>query len=88
MSLIEKSDVKNHPSARYHKEIYLGRRASQPGATGFSVNELDAENTKQSEFVQDYSAEHAVAGMPVTSAKDSTGFIGPQAPAASKSAQS
>ena len=36
MSLIKKSDVKNHLSPRNHKGIHLYRVESQPDATGFS----------------------------------------------------
>ena len=36
MSLIKKSDVKNHLSSRYRRGIHLAPRASQPDATGFS----------------------------------------------------
>jgi hypothetical protein len=36
MSLIKKSDVKNHLSARRHKGNHPYRPVSQPDATGFS----------------------------------------------------
>ncbi|MGA8042424.1 MAG: hypothetical protein WCA37_06430 [Terracidiphilus sp.] len=36
MSLIKKSDVKNHLSARRHNGNHLYRPVSQPDATGFS----------------------------------------------------
>jgi hypothetical protein len=87
MSLIKKSDVENHIAPRHRKEIRLSRHESRPDATGFSVAELNAVNAEQSEFVVDYSAEHAIARMPVTQVVKSIDFIGPQAPAASKSAQ-
>ncbi len=87
MNLIKKSGVKNHISSSHRKEIRLCRPENRPDATGSSVAELNAGNAKQSEFVEDYSAEHMIVDMPVTPAVDSIYFIGPQAPAASKSAQ-
>ena len=87
MSLVKKVDVKNHISSRFRKEIRLFRRESQPDATGSSVAEVKAANAKQSEFVEDYSAEHAVAGKLVTPKAEPGDFTSPQAPAALKSVQ-
>ena len=42
MSLIKKSDVKNHLSPRYRTKIHLCPPVSQPDATGYSVAEPDA----------------------------------------------
>lgn len=39
MSLVKKSDVKNHLSSHHKKGIHLNRPLSQPDATGFSVEE-------------------------------------------------
>jgi hypothetical protein len=39
MSLVWKSDVKNHLSPHHQKGIHLDRPLSQPDATGFSVEE-------------------------------------------------
>jgi len=39
MSLVKKSDVKNHLSPHHQKGIHLNRPPSQPDATGFSVEE-------------------------------------------------
>ncbi len=39
MSLVKKSDVKNHLSPHHQKGIHLNRPLSQPDATGFSVDE-------------------------------------------------
>lgn len=36
MSLIKKSDVKNHLSSRHRRGLHLATPASQPDATGFS----------------------------------------------------
>jgi hypothetical protein len=42
MSLIKKSDVKNHLSSRNRSEIHLHRSSSQPDATGFSGGQSDS----------------------------------------------
>ena len=50
MSLVKKSDVKNHLSPHYQKEIHLDRPLSEPDATGFSVEEparSDSEEQRQ-----------------------------------------
>jgi hypothetical protein len=86
MSLIKKSDVKNHISSSRRKKG-LCRPESRSDATGFSVAGLNAVKAKQLKFIVDYSTEHAIAGVRVTPTANSTGFTGPQAPAASKSAQ-
>jgi hypothetical protein len=39
MSLVKRSDVKNHLSPHHQKGIHLDRPLSQPDATGFSVEE-------------------------------------------------
>lgn len=88
MIIIKKSDVKNHLSARLRDHHYLDKPASQADTTGFSVVELEAIKARQSEFVEDYFAQHAIDGKPMTQGADSPDFNGPQAPAASKGAQS
>ena len=42
MSLIKKSDVKNHLSPRHHRTIHLVVPESQPDATGFSGEQSDS----------------------------------------------
>lgn len=42
MSLIKKSDVKNHLSSRHRRTIHLVVPASQPDATGFSGEQSDS----------------------------------------------
>lgn len=41
MSLIKKSDVKNHLSPRHRRAIHFAVPASQPDATGFSGEQSD-----------------------------------------------
>lgn len=86
MSLIKQSDVKNHLSSRHRTEIHLQPPVSGPDATGSPSAEPDTKNANPSEFVTDYSTEHAAAGNPVTPAVNSTGSVDPLASAASKSA--
>ena len=46
MSLIRKSDVKNHLSAHHRTEIHLVRPESQSDATGFAHEEVAGEDPK------------------------------------------
>ena len=87
MSLIKKSDVKNHLSPRYRTKIHLCQPESQPDATGFSVAEPDAIKANPSSFAEDFVAEHSSSGAAVAPADPVPGSIRPQAPTASKSAQ-
>ena len=50
MSLIKKSDVKNHLSPHFRTKIHLCEPVSQPDATGYSVAEPDAINANPSQF--------------------------------------
>ena len=63
MSLIKKSDVKNHFAARRHKRHQLNRSPSEPDATGFSGIDpvaYDASRSPSShDFVQEHSATSA-----------------------------
>ncbi|MGB6690845.1 MAG: hypothetical protein WBE76_23675 [Terracidiphilus sp.] len=87
MSLLNQSDVKNHLSSRFRTKIHLQPPVSRPDATGLSAAEPGAKNTNPSEFVKDYSMDHAIPGKPVTPTVNATGSIDPLASAASKSAQ-
>ncbi len=87
MSLIKKSDVKNHLSARYRKEVHLGKQVSQPDATGFSKAEPGAGKVKPSVFAEDFNVEHSFPCTGVAPSDPLTDSNCPQAPAASKSAQ-
>lgn len=64
MSLIKKSDVKNHLSARHQNRIHIAP-VSQPDATGFSgTNEPSVEVS----FTQDFTGDHTT---PATTAAHS-----------------
>ena len=52
MSLIDKTDVKNHLSARYRTQIHLTPPASQPDATGIPHEESASAEAKASSSVQ------------------------------------
>jgi hypothetical protein len=87
MSLIKKSDVKNHLSARYRKEVHLDKPASRPDAVGFSKAEPGARKANPSDFAKDFQAEHSFSGSALAPSDPLTGSIGPQVPAASQRAQ-
>lgn len=87
MSLIKKSDAKNHLSARYRKEVHLGKRGSQPDATGFSRAEPGAGRINPSDPAKNCHAEHSFSGTALEPSDRLTDSNRPQAPAASKSAQ-
>jgi hypothetical protein len=99
MSLIEKSDGKNHISARFHKLVYLDRSKSLPDATGISGPDPGpdgADVTKSdmpgpsllqpspSEFAKDFLAEHSFSRTAGLSANHPVGAASSQAPATSK----
>ena len=64
MSLIKKSDVKNHLSLRYRTQIHLSQPESQPDATGFSVVEMGKVQSDRSTFAEDFVAEHLLLASP------------------------
>lgn len=85
MSLIKKSDVKNHLSPRHRTQIHLCEPESQPDATGFSAAESGAIQPDTSDSAKDLVAEHASSGSALAQGAPLIGSIGPQAPATSKS---
>jgi hypothetical protein len=87
MSLVKRSDVKNHLSPRYRTKIHPWPLLSQPDATGFSVAESDTFSANASEFAKDYVGEHSSSGVAVAPTDPVAGLIRPQAPAPSKRAR-
>ena len=82
MSLIRKSDVKNHLSARYRPQVHLARPDSQFGAAN-----SDAVSTGSEGFARDFLGEHSepvVILAPDKPLNDSTKL---RAPARSSSVQ-
>jgi hypothetical protein len=87
MSLINRSDVKNHLSPRFRTEIHLCDPVSQPDATGYSVPEPDAIKAGPSTFAQDFVAEHSSPSVTAAQGAHLPGSFRLEAPAVSKSAQ-
>ena len=87
MSLIKKSDVKNHLSSRHRTEIHLCPPESQPDATGFSAAESGVVPPDTSDSAKALVAEHSSSDSAVAQGEPLVGSIGRQAPATSKSVQ-
>jgi hypothetical protein len=85
VSLIKKSDVKNHLSPRHRTEIHLCPPESQPDATGFSAAEAGTVQPDASNSAQDRIAELSSSGRAPAPGNPGIGAIGSQAPATSKS---
>ena len=88
MSLIKKSDAKNHLHSPFLTKIHLCPPVSQPDATGYCVAEPDITQPNPSDFAEAVIAEHSSSGIAVAPTDPVTGSIRPQAPAASKSVRS
>lgn len=84
MSLIKKSDVKNHLSPRYRTKIHLCQPVSQPDATGYSVAEPDIIRANQSNFAADFVAEHSSPGVAATPGGHLPGSFHPETPTVAK----
>ncbi len=61
MSLIKKSDVKNHLSLQHQNRIHIAP-VSQPDATGYSGTNQAPVETDQSRFTQDFTGDHTTFG--------------------------
>lgn len=99
MSIVRKSDIKNHLSARYRKGIHLAK----PGSDLNVASELDTQAGTPTNFTNDFQSEHSSVEKATApknapqNAPDSapnsaphsaeTDSMAPQAPAASKSAE-
>lgn len=87
MSLIKKSDVKNHLSSRHRTKIQLSEPASLPDATGYSGAEPDATDESPSAFTGDSSAEHTIAVMPAIPASKPADTTDSRVPETSRNAR-
>ncbi len=87
MSVIKRSDVKNHLHSPFLTRIHLVQPESQPDATGYSVAEPETIKANPSGFAEDLIAEHSSSGFSVAPTEQVTGSSSQQAPNASKSAQ-
>lgn len=65
MSLVKKSDVKNHLSAQFRKAIHLSYPDSQPDATGFSGAGSISIPASPSTFAEDLNEEHSATGKSI-----------------------
>jgi hypothetical protein len=87
MSLVKRSDVKDHLSVRDSTKIHLCEPVSQPDATGFSGVEADASLANPSDFAKDFVAEHSSSGTAAAQGNRLISSFGSQEPAKSKSVQ-
>jgi len=87
MSLIKKSDVKNHLSPRHRTKIHLCEPVDQVAAIDYAVAAPDATTAELSPFANDYSTEHTISGVASTPTANLTSPTLPRAPERSKSVQ-
>ena len=76
MSLVKRSDVKNHLSPHHRKGIHLTPPVSQPDATGFSEDSLSVDMNGPEQIQQPSSV---ALEAPVTS-PDSRNSVAPTSP--------
>lgn len=87
MSVINRSDVKNHMRPPFLAKIHASPPESQPDATGFSEAEPDAINAAQSGFASDFVAEHSAPSSSAAPGRHLPGSFRPEAPTVPKSAK-
>lgn len=87
MSLIKKSDVKNHLSPRHRTKIHLCEPEMPSGTIGSAVAQRDGTETKPSNFAKDFIAEHSSSGIAFESTDPMTGLIYTQTPPVPKNVQ-
>lgn len=80
MSLIKKSDVKNHLSNRYRNRngIHLQPATSQPDATGFSGEQSERADSNANSTVEEQGNRPSASGqgnLPVETGRDSSGLV-------------
>lgn len=87
MTIVKRSDVKNHIRPPFLAKILVVPPESQPDATGFSKPDSDAIDAGSSSFDSDFVAEHsspAVASMPGHHLPGSFHLEAPTAPKSAK----
>ena len=87
VSLIKKSDVKNHLSPRHRTQIHLCPPESQPDATGFSAAEPGTVQADGSDSNRHLDAERSFTGTALAQGNSLIGAISSGAPPKSKSVQ-
>ena len=85
MSLIKKSDVKNHLSSHFQRRIHLVSPISLPDPTGFSGSEPIPQQANPEQVSADSSAEFTSPQTWVPGAREATDSPGPTVSAVSKS---
>ncbi|MGB7546260.1 MAG: hypothetical protein WBM14_00795 [Terracidiphilus sp.] len=73
MSLLKKSDLKNHLSARQRNGLHPFRPVNKPGATGFSEIEQGGTRANTPSFVEDFYVEHSSSGVSIIPIEISAG---------------
>ncbi len=87
MSIIDRTDVKNHMRPPFLAKIHLCEPQSQPDATGFSAAEPDAIETIPSDFTADFVAEHSAPDAAAAAGGHLPGSFRPETPKVAKSAR-
>jgi hypothetical protein len=87
MSVIKKSDVKNHLSIRNRNGIHLHRPASQPDATGFSGEESGRKDENLDHSVEESLKQPLSTGLETPPILIESGSGNIVTPVVSKSAQ-
>ena len=87
MSIVYRSDVKNHMRPPFVAKIHLCPPESQPDATGYSVPEASATQATPSAFAADFVGEHSSPGATSKPAGAAASSIHLQPPTVAKSAQ-
>lgn len=91
MTIINRSDVKNHMRPPFLTKIHLcppeRPPESQPDATGFSEPEPDPMNAQSSGFAADFVAEHSSPTPSVAPGRHLPGSFHAEAPTVPKSAK-
>lgn len=87
MSLLRKSDVKNHLSPHFRTELYPCPPESKTDATSFSLAEPDIADRSLTAFAVDFIEEHSFSETFLAGADPVTNTVRFQAPTISKSAQ-
>ncbi len=87
MSIINRTDVKNHMRPLFLSKIHLCEPQSQPDATGFSEPEPDTIEAQPLGFAADFVAEHSSQGVVAAPGRHLPGSFYPEAPTVPKSAK-
>jgi hypothetical protein len=87
MSLIKKSDVKNHLSPRFRTQIHVSQPEGEPVATDFSAAAPSASSIDSAGFARDFLGEHSSSGVKLAPVKPLVEPVSPPPAEAPKSAR-